>query len=87
MITLNVRKSWLQHPGDLAKRLAAIVVGVQQSVYDVYQKENGSWQLDCGNDWFMSIEGDQVSLRYRYDSAYPKEFWEALKLVIEGLLR
>jgi hypothetical protein len=41
-----------------------------------YDKHAERWQLGCGNDWWMRLEGDEVALSYRY--GVPDEVFDGL---------
>lgn len=57
---------------EAAKLLSLLVNGLKSidSSFEPYLKDNGSWVLDTGNNWFATIrQGDRgydVDLRYRY---------------------
>lgn len=93
MIQLVIPKRWQNDPLDVAKRIAAIVVGPFQVNDQVpYVKSQGGFVLDIGNDWFLNFvdENNEVAkLSYRYDAPenITLEQWIALKTVIEWALR
>lgn len=72
-IHLDIHRNWYENEKQLAQRLADIVVG-RESYYEPTQKDNGSWQLDSGNNWFFFLKGSQGVLHTRY--------WTAEDLVV-----
>jgi hypothetical protein len=63
-IEIDVGNRW-QDEMKLAKRIARIVVSYGDE--GCVQKENGSYRLDRGNDWFMSpVKNGIVTVNYRY---------------------
>ena len=73
---------------DVATRIANIVVGI--TFEDVpYEKDNGIWVLDVGNNLFLHLKTLAVKysiyeLTYRYSK--PAKFMNALKIVIEEIM-
>jgi hypothetical protein len=81
---MAVHRLWLEQPQVLAYRLQDFING-RHALCDPYLKDNGHWVLDVANNWFLRIENSEVRISYRYGQR--KEFWAALKLVIEALLK
>jgi|SRR5262252_235988 len=74
------------HEETVAQRVSSIVYGDKNPAYP-FKKGQGSdsWDLG-GNDWFLLVEGNIARLTHRYGSAFPLEYWKALRLVIEVAL-
>lgn len=65
---------------DLALRIAEIVSGLTTSSFRPYKKENGSWTLDTGNNWFLhELSERHWRLQYRYGLA--EKLREALQTI------
>lgn len=81
MIRFSVRPSWQE--ATVASRLAEIL-GVQNAWNDNPDQppfnQDGKWQLDCSNDWWMEKIGkDKYELRYRYDNENTEEALKGLQ--------
>ena len=59
-------------PEQVARVLAAMLwEDVGKSNFVPHQPNNGFWQLDRGNDFFLVIRGSEYLLCYRYEKDVP----------------
>lgn len=70
MISIPLDEHWLDDEKMVAERVADIVEG-RWTLFKPHRKENGNWQLDAGNNWFMELDGGDLRVFYRYGG--PKE--------------
>ncbi len=72
---------------DVAQYVAAVIGGRKALLEPIFHDtERPKWQLDAGNDWFLSAVKDQpntYSLRYRYTTATTQDALEGLKTFFE----
>lgn len=86
MIRFEVRKNWQDK--DVAIRMARLVTGDGHNdcgpARPPFLKDNGSWQLDCGNDWFLRRVQElpngniEYTLSYRYTTADRQKMLDGL---------
>lgn len=92
-IDRQVVNYWKGYQEMIARRIAYIVVGRLEleagtdKLQVPFLKENGTWVLDSGNDWFLRFLDDGgMELAYRYSTPAMEATLPALKVVIENLV-
>ena len=91
MITFEVEKRWEEK--DVAGRMAHLIEGHgkigQSDNAPPWRKDNGSWQLDSGNDWFLHKTQQlpntnfEYTLDYRYTTADRQKMLDGLLPFLE----
>jgi hypothetical protein len=80
---IEVGNRW-KDEAELARRIARVVVSYGDA--GCVRKDNGSWRLDGGNDWFMSpIQDGKVRVSYRYGHGRLAHM-ESLRAVLQWLV-
>lgn len=89
-ISIKPHKRWLDNEEALARRVAAVVVGIHALPE---RKTSGyEWSLHPGsNNWFMEKsreegETDTYNIYFRYGGGGNAEFMTALQTVLQWLL-
>ncbi len=83
MITFKVPHHWPERA--VAERLMIVIEGLVPTEEGMpIHKENGSWQLDEGNNWFLTpLDHRNYRLEYRYESMHNAAGLEGLKAFLE----
>lgn len=76
MFVFDYNKKWSEE--SVAKRVAGILWFPNNS-FEPYKKENGTWILDGGNDWFLRFEDGKANLSMRYEDALDEDYKKALQ--------
>jgi hypothetical protein len=89
VIKFKVKPHWLEGDGILLAERIALIINGRKDVFDCPEKAASCqkcWSLGPQNDWWLRLlEGNEVSLSYRYGQGRAEDM-AALRRIIIWLL-